>query len=373
MPKSASGRTALRGAQSEGTSSMQHKVGVGVVGCGTISDVYLRNLGRSESVKVVAVADLDEERARQKAAQHSVVAAASVAELLAMPDVELILNLTVPHAHADVALQALRAGKSVYSEKPLATTFADGALVLAEAARRGLHVGCAPDTFLGAGQETCRELVAGGAIGAVVGAVAFMANHGMEHWHANPEFFYQPGAGPLFDIGPYYLTALVNLLGPVSKVAGAVNTAQAERPITSGPASGRTIKVGTPTHVSSLLTFESGAVATLLFSFDVWATQLPRMEVYGTLGTLSVPDPNTFGGPVKLKLAGEDAWSETPLVAGPHENSRGIGLEDMAAAMRGGKPHRASGELALHVLEVMEAILAAGRESRVVGVGVRRA
>jgi predicted dehydrogenase len=291
---------------------MQRKVGVGVVGCGTISDVYLRNLGRSESVRVVAVADLDVERARQKAAQHSVVAAASVAELLAMPDVELVLNLTVPHAHADVALHALRAGKSVYSEKPLATTFADGALVVEEAARRGLHVGCAPDTFLGAGQETCRELVASGAVGTVVGAVAFMANHGMEHWHANPEFFYQPGAGPLFDIGPYYLTALVNLLGPVSKVAGAVNTAQAERPITSGPATGRTIKVGTPTHVSSLLTFESGAVATLLFSFDVWATQLPRMEVYGTLGTLSVPDPNTFGGPVKLSASRRRSAREQP-------------------------------------------------------------
>lgn len=342
------------------------RVGVGVIGCGTISDVYLKNLSRSESARVVAVADLDVERAKQKAEQYGVTAAATVDELLALSGVDLVLNLTVPNAHADVALQCLRAGKSVYSEKPLATSFDDGALVLAEADRRGLRVGCAPDTFLGSGQRTCRELIAGGAIGTVVGAVAFMANHGMEHWHANPGFFYQPGAGPLFDIGPYYLTALVNLLGPVSRVAGAVNTGLSERPITTGPASGRTIKVGTPTHVSALLTFASGAVVPMLYSFDVWASTLPRIEVYGTGGTLGVPDPNTFGGPVKIRRAGEDAWSEVPLLPGSQENSRGIGLEDMVEAMRRGAPHRASGELALHVLEVMESVLVAARESRVV-------
>lgn len=340
-------------------------IGVGIIGCGNISDIYLKNLTEATGVSVLALADLDTQRASEKAAQYEVPHAVSVTDLLAMDDIELVVNLTIPSVHAAVSLQCLRAGKSVYSEKPLATTVADARQVLEEAASRGLRVGCAPDTFLGPGLSTCRKLVHEGAIGSVVAASAFMVNRGMEHWHGNPEFFYQPGAGPLFDMGPYYLTALVTMLGPVSKVAAAVNTARAERPIVTGPAVGRTIKVGTPTHVSALLTFESGAVATVIFSFDVAGSDLPRIEIYGSEGAISVPDPNWFGGAVRVKQAGSEDWTEVPLLPGRTDNNRGVGAVQMAQAMLTGQPHHASGRQALHVLQVMEAVLQAAEENRV--------
>ncbi len=342
------------------------KIGVGVIGCGNISDIYLKNLTGSSSAQVLAVADLDAERAREKAAQYGVSNAVTVSELLATPEVELVINLTIPGVHAQVSLQCLRAGKSVYSEKPLSTSVADARLVLQEASARGLRVGCAPDTFLGAGLRTCRKLIEDGAIGSVVGASAFMVNRGMEHWHGNPEFFYQPGAGPLFDMGPYYLTALVTMLGRVSKVTAAVNTARTERPITTGPAAGRTIKVGTPTHVTAILTFESGAVAPMIYSFDVCGSELPRIEIYGSEGAISVPDPNWFGGTVRTKRAGDEEWTEVPLLPGRTDNIRGVGAVEMAEAMLTGQPHQASGDLAFHVLQIMEAVLLAAEESRVV-------
>lgn len=342
---------------------MIRPVNIGVIGCGDISDTYLRNCARFQELKVVAVADLDLSRAQAKAREYGVPHACSVPELLSLSEVEIVLNLTVPSAHFEVSRAALQAGKSVYSEKPLATTRAQGAELLRAADSRGLRLGCAPDTFLGSGLRTCRQLVDDGAIGEVVGAAAFRVNHGMEHWHANPAFFYQPGAGPLFDIGPYYLTALVTLLGPVAKVAGATNTGSGVRPITGGPALGGTFSVATPTHVSSLLTFRSGATASTINSFDVWDSELPRLEIYGTRGTLSAPDPNTYEGPVRIRTATDDAWHEVNLVPSYADDLRGAGLLEMVVAIREERPHRASAEMALHVLDIMQSVLESAEQA----------
>lgn len=345
---------------------MIRPVSVGVIGCGVISDTYLRNCANFKELKIAAVADLDLQRAQTKAREFGVPLACNVSELLSLPEVEVVLNLTVPNAHFEVSMAALLAGKSVYSEKPLATTRALGVELVEAAASHGVRLGCAPDTFLGSGLRTCRQLIDDGVIGDVVGAVAFRVNHGMEHWHANPAFFYQPGAGPLFDIGPYYLTALVTLLGPVVKVAGATNTGFAVRTITAGPAVGGNISVGTPTHVSSLLTFKSGAIASTINSFDVWHSELPRLEIYGTRGTLSAPDPNTYVGPVRLRLAAEENWREVPLLPSYADDLRGAGLLDMAQAIREGRPHRANGEMALHVLDIMQGVLESAEKAEYV-------
>jgi predicted dehydrogenase len=252
-------------------------------------------------------------------------------------------------------MSALAAGKHVYTEKPLATRRADGAATLALAREKGLRVGSAPDTFLGGGLQTCRKLIDDGAIGEPVAAVAFMTGHGPEGWHPDPEFFYKPGAGPMSNMGPYYLTALVSLLGPIARVTGSARSSFPERTIGSGPKQGQQIVVETPTHVAGVLDFAGGAVATLITSFDVWAANLPHIEIYGSEGSLSVPDPNTFGGPVRIRLAKDKEWRDVPLTHGHTENSRGLGVADMASAIREGCPHRASGELAYHVLDVMAA------------------
>ncbi|MEX2535064.1 MAG: Gfo/Idh/MocA family oxidoreductase [Trueperaceae bacterium] len=348
---------------------MSQRVNVGIIGCGNISGTYLRNSRSFELLNVTAVADLDMARARSRAAEFGVPRACGVDELLADPAIDIVVNLTIPAVHAEVSLKILEAGKSVYSEKPLATCREEGLALLEEAASRGVRIGCAPDTFLGGGQQTCRKLIDDGEIGRPVAATAFRANHGMEHWHENPSFFYQAGAGPLFDIGPYYLTALVNLLGPIRRVAGAVTASSNERPITGGPLKGGTIRVETPTHVTSILEFDSGAVGTTINSFDVWASELPRLEIYGTEGTLSVPDPNTFGGPVRIRRAGDEEWREVPLTHGHGKESRGLGLADMALGMLEGTPHRASGELAFHVLDIMQSILEAAERARYVDLG----
>ncbi|MCS6843547.1 MAG: Gfo/Idh/MocA family oxidoreductase [Caldilineales bacterium] len=334
--------------------------GIGVVGCGNISGTYMEVLGQFRGVRVVACADIDMARAEAQARKFG-VRALTVDALLADPAVEIVLNLTVPSAHAEVARAALLAGKSVYNEKPLAIERADGAALLALAAERGLRVGAAPDTFLGAGLQTCRQLLDDGAIGQPVGATAFMMGHGPEGWHPDPEFFYQHGGGPLFDMAPYYLTALIHLLGPIRRVAGAARISFPERVIGSQPKRGQRIVVQTPTHVAGLLEFAAGPIATLITSFDVWASTLPRIEVYGSEGTLLCPDPNFFDGPVQLWRTSTQAWEEAPLVAGRRDQSRGIGVAEMAAAIRGGRPHRANGQMAYHVLDAMHAILESAR------------
>lgn len=336
---------------------------LGIVGCGNISSTYLKVFGELDDVEAIACADIDPARAEARAAEFG-LRACTVEALLADPEIEIVLNLTVPGVHAAVALDALQAGKSVYNEKPLAIERADGQKLLDVAAERGLRVGCAPDTFLGAGLRTCRRLVDDGAIGRPVAASAFMLSHGPENWHPDPEFFYQPGGGPLFDMGPYYLTALIALLGPIVRVTSSAQISFPERVIGSERKRGQVIQVGTPTHISGVLDFAGGAVATLVTSFDVWATTLPRIEIYGSEGTLSCPDPNTFDGPVRLWRAETRQWEDVPLVEGRSEQSRGLGVADMAAAIRASRPHRASGEMAYHVLDVMHALLESSQKGR---------
>ncbi len=335
---------------------------VGIVGCGNISEVYARKLSLLASVDLVACADLVPGRAKELAEKHAIPQALDPDSLLASPELEVVVNLTIPAAHAEISRAAVAAGKSVFSEKPLALDLADG-LALGEAAREaGVRVGCAPDTFLGAGLQTCRKLIDDGAIGEPVAAHGFMLQPGPEMWHPGPQTFYQRGAGPLFDMGPYYLTALVHLLGPVRRVSGSARITHPKREIRSQPLRGQQIDVEVPTHVSAVLDFESGPVATLTTSFDVQASRLRNIEIYGTEATLSVPDPNTFGGPVTLRRRGATSWDELPLSHANAEQSRGIGLADMIQAVQRGRSHRASLELSTHVLDAMESIVRSSDE-----------
>lgn len=341
-------------------------VKVGIIGCGTISSVYLKMLTQLPITNVVACADILLERARTQASEYGVPRACSPEELLADPEIELVVNLTIPEVHASISLAALEVGKSVYSEKPLATKRADGQHLLEVARKQGALIGCAPDTFLGGGLQTCRKLIDDNWIGEPVAAYGAMNAHGPESWHPDPFFFYQPGAGPMFDIGPYYLTALVSLLGPIQRVAGLTKTAFAERAVTSPRAAYRTVPVNTPTHITGLLEFASGVAGTLVTSFDVWGSVQPNLEIHGTLGSLRLPDPNTFGGPIWLLRAGEHSWEEIPLSYGYTENSRGLGVVDIAFALRNGKAQRASGVMAYHVLDVMQSFDESSQQKRYV-------
>jgi predicted dehydrogenase len=337
---------------------------VGIIGCGNISRAYATKLTALPDLALVACADLDADRALSLAEEFRVPAALTPDALLADPDVDVVVNLTVPRSHAAITRSALEAGKHVYSEKPLALETPDGQELASLAHTRGLRLGCAPDTFLGAGLQTCRALIDAGAIGTPLGANAFVQGSGPESWHPDPRAFYQRGAGPLYDIGVYYVTALVALLGPVRRVTGAARISRTQRLITSQPMAGTWMDVEVPTHVTGVLELEAGPVATLVASFDVPATRYRWIEVYGTDGTLSVPDPNTFGGPVQIRRAGETDWTDMPLSHGNAQQSRGLGLADMVRAQRSGRSHRASGDLALHVLEVMERVIAAAESGR---------
>jgi predicted dehydrogenase len=310
-----------------------------------------------DDIEVVACSDLVLERAEAQAEAYDVPMAYTPEELLADEEVEIVLNLTVPTVHAEISLAALEAGRHLYTEKPLAVSLEDGRKILEVAGERGLLIGCAPDTFLGGGLQTCRKVIDEGIIGEPVAVTAFMLNHGPEDWHPNPDFFYQPGAGPMFDLGPYYLSTLTTLMGPVRRVTGSARVTFPERMITSRPYAGTSIMVNTPTHVAGVMDFESGAVGTLVTSFDVWSENQSRIDLYGTEGTLSLPDPNTFGGPVWLWRSDENTWTEIPLTHPYTGNSRGLGLADMAQALRSGRQHRASGELGMHALEVIHAFL----------------
>jgi len=328
---------------------------VGVIGCGNISPIYLQAGRVFESIEIVACADLDMGRARARADEFNIPRVLTPDQSLADPEVEMVLNLTVPRAHAEINLKAIEAGKHVYTEKPLATNREDGKRQVEAAKAKGVRIGSAPDTFLGGGIQTCRKLIDDGWIGEPVGATAFMLCHGHESWHPSPEFYYEVGGGPMFDMGPYYLTTLVNLIGPVRRVTGSARITFPERVITSQPKYGKVLKVETATHITGTLDFASGAIGTLIMSFDVWAARLPCIEIYGTEGTLSVPDPNSFGGPVRLYRQGNRDWLELPLTHGYTENSRGLGAADLALAIQTGRAHRASGDLAYHVLDVMQA------------------
>lgn len=329
------------------------KIKAGVIGCGTISEIYFKNVTRFKVFDIVACADLDINIAKQRAEKFNIPKAYTTKELLADSEVDLVINLTPPTIHAEIALSALEMGKHVYGEKPLAVTREEGEKILEIAEAKGLFVGNAPDTFLGGGIQTCRKLIDDGWIGEPVSAAAFMMNHGHESWHPNPNFYYQEGAGPMFDMGPYYLTALITLMGPIKRVTGSTKITFPERTIKSDQKYNEKIQVNTPTQINGVLDFESGAVASIITSFDTWHHNLPNIEIYGTSGSLIVPDPNKFGGPVYIRRPNQDSWSEIPLTHGFSDNSRGLGVADMAYAILKGKTPRANGALAFHVLDVM--------------------
>ncbi len=330
---------------------MASKVKIGIIGTGKIGPAYIKGCRHFDILDVVACADIDHERAKTFADEFG-LKALTTQELLADPEIEIVVNLTVPRVHAEVSLAIIQAGKHVHSEKPLAVSTEEGQTILKAAAEKGVRVGSAPDTFMGGGHQTCRKLLDDGLIGDPVAAVGFFAAHGPEGWHPNPFFFYEFGGGPLFDLGPYYLTGLVALLGPVKRVTGSARISFEER--TAGDhLKNAKIPVSVNTHVSGTLDFESGVIASVITSFDVWRHNLPRIEIYGATGTLSVPDPNHFRGPVQVWRLETGEWEDVELTHSD-QVSRGIGVADMAHALQTDRPHRASGELAYHVLELME-------------------
>ncbi|GAA2138603.1 Gfo/Idh/MocA family oxidoreductase [Streptomyces synnematoformans] len=342
-------------------------LGIAVVGCGTISDQYLTNLTAFPDLRVLFCADLDTERAAAQAAAYGVPAHGTAADALAHPGVELVVNLTVPAAHHEVAAAAIDAGKHVWNEKPLTLDPATGAELVARAARAGVRLGCAPDTFLGAGLQTARRLLDDGAIGAPLSGLALMQTPGPESWHPSPEFLFRRGGGPLFDVGPYYLTCLATLFGPAERVAAVARTGRESRVIGSGPKAGTEFAVEVPTHVAALLDYAAGPAASLVVSFDSPLNRQGWVEITGTEATLALPDPNRFDGALRLRKAGADEWTE--IEAKGATAGRGMGALDMARALAAGEPHRASGELAQHVLETMAAIERSARAGEFAAVG----
>lgn len=339
------------------------RVRTGVIGCGAISGAYLGMAKNFPIVEIVACADLDLDRARTKAREFNVPRACSPDDLLRDPTVELVLNLTVPKAHVPVALAALEAGKHVYSEKPLGIDRAEGRKVIDLARQKNLKVGCAPDTFMGAGIQTARKLVDDGAIGRPVAFTAFMMGRGHESWHPSPEFYYEVGGGPMFDMGPYYLTALLQLLGPVRRLTGSATIAIPQRTITSQPKQGKQITVETPDHICGTMDFENGCSGVIVQSF---ATRFPQYDgaqpltIYGTDGTLKVPDPNAFDGPVSLAREGDTEFHVVPPTFRTGYG-RSIGAADMAYALRSGRPFRANGDQSFLVLDLMAGFLDSAR------------
>jgi predicted dehydrogenase len=353
---------------------MARTLGVGVIGCGNISAAYFGLAPLFRGIRMVAGADINMEIARARCAEFG-VRALSVDELLADPEVDIVVNLTIPAVHYEVSRQALDAGKHVYSEKPFVLTVAEGLDLKKRADKKGLRVGSAPDTFLGGAHQLARALVDSGRLGRITSGTSFVMSHGMEHWHPNPDFFFQPGAGPVLDVGPYYVTNLVQLLGPVKRVAALSSTPAPERTITSKPRYGERIPVTTPTTIHALLEFVGGAVVTMNSSWDVWSHGHAPMELYGEEGSLFVPDPNFFGGELRFTKRGDPVkktprWEHPFSVpnqrhpSGMRANYRAAGLADMALAIGEGRPHRCSLELALHAIEVMTGILKAGESGR---------
>jgi predicted dehydrogenase len=329
-------------------------VGVAIVGCGTISNQYLDNLTSFGDLRVVFCADLDLERAKAQAAAYGVPEAGTVAQALDRPDAEIVVNLTIPAAHAEVTSAALAAGKNVWTEKPLALDTTTGARLLAEANRAGLLLGCAPDTGLGAGLQTARRLIDSGRIGEPQAALALMQDPGPDRWHPDPAFLFQRGAGPVFDLGPYYLSWLATLFGPAGVVAAVGRRSRDTRVIARGPKAGTEFAVEVFTYFSALIEYERGPAATLVLSFESPLKRHGFVEITGTEATLALPDPNRFDGELRLRSAGEPEWEAVPAT-GPADG-RGLGVLDMARVLRRGGSLRAPGELGLHVLDTMEAI-----------------
>nr|AGU11638.1 Oxidoreductase family, NAD-binding Rossmann fold [uncultured organism] len=329
-------------------------LGIGIIGCGNISSAYLKAMQSFPVLDIRGIADLNADLAEQRAREFG-LRARSIDDLLGDPEIQLIVNLTVPKAHVAVGLQALAHGKHTYSEKPLGVTFDEGRKLAETARAAGLRIGAAPDTFLGGAHQTARSIMDSGVLGIPVGGTATFMCPGHERWHPNPDFYYEAGGGPMLDMGPYYITDLVNLLGPVARVAGFAIAPRSTRTITSEPRSGETIAVHVPTHVTGMMAFASGAVVQIGMSFDIAGHRHVPLEVYGTEGTLIVPDPNHFGGTIELLKKGGSFEPQPTTEPYADGNYRSLGVADMAHAILADRPHRASGDLALHVLEVMEA------------------
>ncbi|MBQ3222464.1 MAG: Gfo/Idh/MocA family oxidoreductase [Clostridia bacterium] len=341
------------------------RVRVAVIGCGCISGIYLTNLTTrfADVVEVITVCDIIPERALEAQKTYNIPNAVFTdEEVMADPTIEAILNITPPLEHKKVNMMALAAGKHAFCEKPLACTLEDGREQVAFAQEKGLLLGGAPDTFLGGGIQTCKKLIEDGWIGTPVAATAQMLGHGPESWHPDPEFFYKFGAGPLFDMGPYYVTALVNLLGGVKNVAASVRASYPQRVIGSEKKKGQVIEVEVPTHCAGVLNFESGAIGTLVTSFDVYNKDTQPITVYGSAGTLRVPDPNTFGGPIEILRPGSNVWEQVPVVYPNTVNSRGLGFTDFCRCIRTGEEPLAGWKQTLHVLEVMCAFYSASEK-----------
>lgn len=340
---------------------------IGLVGCGNISDIYLKNSSELfVDTTIFACADLDTEKVKKAAETYKIPHIMTFEEMLDCENIDIILNLTTPRSHYSLSKKALLKGKHVYSEKPLALTYEEGKELLEIAKENNLYIGCAPDTFLGAGIQTCAQLIKNGEIGAPIGAAAFMMCHGHESWHPDPAFYYDIGGGPLFDMGPYYITALVRLLGRANSVMAYSSKTFQERTITSQPKCGQKIEVKIDTHVAGLIHFENGAIATLIMSFDVWKHSMPNIEIYGTDGSLKVPDPNEFGGKVLLADSQNTEYQEIPLISPYNENSRGIGLAETVLAQKENRINNASGALALHVLEIMDSLIKSAHQGKII-------
>ena len=348
---------------------------VGLIGTGRISDIYLKNIKGFAGVDITACGSLNMDESRAKAAEYGVPRVMTPDEIIADPDIDAVLNLTIPAAHAGISLAALEAGKHVYSEKPFVTDLDDGRRILNLAAAKGLKVGNAPDTFFGGRWQTLRKLLDSGVIGEPTGVSAFVPTSGVERHHPNPDFYYAKGGGPLMDLGPYYLAAMVFCLGPVSRVAGMGRKRETSRMIENGPRHGQMMPVEVDTHCLSLIEFESGVIGQMMVSFDVWESETPRLEIYGTEGTLCIPDPdpgdgaNLFQGPVWVRTRDTARWTKRPRPKAPADwaiaenthglnlDARGVGLAELAVAAREGREPRASGALGLHLCEVMDGML----------------
>ena len=351
-------------------------LGIGIIGCGNISTSYLRLAPLFKGLEVRAVADINMDAARARAAEFGTTAL-SVEDLLVAKDVDIIINLTVPDAHFGVSKRILEAGKHAYSEKPLVLTLEQGVTLRDLARAKGLSVGCAPDTFLGGAHQQARALLDEGRVGDIIAGAAAVQNHGMEAWHPNPDFFFLPGAGPMLDLGPYYVANLINLLGPVRRVGALTSIPEKERTISNGPRLGEKVPVKTPTNIHALLEFVSGATIQLSTSWDVWHHKRNHFELYGTEGTLYVPDPNFFGGTVEIggkdgSLTKIEPWDHPFGKNNQHHNGRDLanyrtaGLADMAVAHMEGREHRCSLERTLHGVEVMTACIQSGESGQFV-------
>ena len=339
------------------------RVKVGVIGCGMISDHYLAHMPTFDILDVSTCADIQPDRSAEKARKHGVPIACAVEELLADPQIDIVVNLTTPQAHAEVSLSILRAGKHLFSEKPLGVTRGEGREILDEAADNGLLVGCAPDTFLSGGMQTCRKLIDDGAIGEPIAAsVSFMERWGHPSVESDRAFLLQRGGGAMFNMGVYYVTALVSLLGPIRWVTGMAKTPFPERVLADGPEKGKTFPVPVATHTIGAVEFVNGALASVVTTTDVFAGEFPPMLVYGTHGTLRAPHPNGVRGPVHILRDTSEEWEEVPLTHRYALPFRGIGVADLAQAIASGRPHRASGQLAYHVLDTMLAFEDSARD-----------